>query len=251
LAGPSSRLSNDSGAPVTNAATLSSSAETLQTLRRGIQILNLLSDVQRGLSVGQVATGLKIHRTNASRLLTTLQADRLVIRDGSGKFWLGPALSRYALSIAPRMREVVLPELRRLAEEFPVTGLLTIADGAEGVVLVVVEPTTTDFFVGIRAGSRHPLDSGAGGIALLAAREANDADSEDVVRARKRGYAVSRGRVNQGALGVAAAVGSGPEWLEGSVGVVTLADLKPATLGTEVMAAAKRVSAALSELHDY
>jgi DNA-binding IclR family transcriptional regulator len=234
-----------------NVAAPSPSAETLQTLRRGIQILNLLCDAQRGLTVGQVASALRIHRTNASRLLTTLQADRLVIRDASGKFWLGPALSRYAHSVAPRMREVALPELRRLAEELPVTGLLTIADGSEGVVLVVVEPATTDFFVGIRAGSRHPLDSAAGGIALLAAREPNEADSEDVVRARKRGYAVSRGRINQGALGVAAAVGPGPERVEGSIGVVTLADLKPAMLGAEMMAAAKRVSAVLSELRDY
>jgi DNA-binding IclR family transcriptional regulator len=250
LAEPASRVSYDSSSSMANAVTPSSSAETLQTLRRGIQILNVLCDAQRGLTVGEIASALRIHRTNTARLLTTLQADRLVIRDANGKFWLGPALSRYALSVAPRMREVVLPELRRLAEEFPVTGLLTVADGAEGVVLVVVEPATTDFFVGIRAGSRHPLDSAAGGIVLLAAREPNEADSEDVMRARKRGYAISRGRINKGALGVAAAVGSGPEWLEGSIGVVTLADLKPSMLGAEVMAAAKRVSAVLSELRD-
>jgi DNA-binding IclR family transcriptional regulator len=248
---PSPRPRSGGSAQTAAAAAASAPpAETLQTLRRGIQVLNALCDAQRGLSVAQIALALGVHRTIAARLVTTLQADRLVTRDVSGQFWLGPGLTRYASAVAPRMREVVLPELRRLAEEFPVTGLLTIADGTEAVVLVVAEPTTTDFFVGIRAGSRHPLDSGAGGIAVLAAREPSRSDSEDVRQARKRGYAVSRGRVNQGALGVAAPVGSGPEWLEGSLGVVTLADLKPSVLGAEVLAAAERVALALSELRD-
>lgn len=223
-------------------------SETLQTLRRGIQILDLLSDFQDGLTLTQVAASLGIHRTIASRLLATLQAHRLVVRDAAGRFWLGPGLSRYALSVAPRMREVALPELRRLAQDYPVTAVLTVVDGDEAVVLAVVEPTTADFFVGIRTGTRHPLESAAGGLALLAGRGPTADDSEEVVLARRRGYAMSKGKVNQGALGVASPVGFGPEHMEGSIGVVTLADLSPAKLGTEVSLAASRVAIALKNL---
>jgi DNA-binding IclR family transcriptional regulator len=146
------------------------------------------------------------------------------------------------------MREVALPELRRLAQEYPVTAVLTVVDGNEAAVLAVVEPTTADFFVGIRVGTRHPLESAAGGLALLAGRGPTADDSEEVVLARRRGYAMSRGKVNQGALGVASPVGFGPEHMEGSIGVVTLADLSPAKLGVEVSLAASRVATALKNL---
>jgi DNA-binding IclR family transcriptional regulator len=236
-----------SNAPPAGPATTRAS-ETLQTLRRGIQILDLLSDFQDGLTLTQVATSLGIHRTIASRLLSTLQAHRLVVRDAAGRFWLGPGLSKYALSVAPRMREVALPELRRLAQEYPVTAVLTVIDGSEAAVLAVVEPATADFFVGIRVGTRHSLESAAGGLALLAGRAPAASDSEDVVLARRRGYAVSKGKVNQGALGVASPVGFGPEHMEGSIGVVTLVDLNPAKLGAEVALAANRVALALKNL---
>jgi DNA-binding IclR family transcriptional regulator len=144
------------------------------------------------------------------------------------------------------MRDAALPELRRLAQVHPVTAVLTVADQNEAVILAVVEPTTADFFVGIRVGTRHPLDSGAGGIALLAARNGTSSDLREVVLARRRGFAVSRGKVNQGALGVAAPIGAGPERMEGSIGVVTLANLRPSKLGPEVASAAGRVSSALT-----
>jgi DNA-binding IclR family transcriptional regulator len=223
-------------------------AETLQTLRRGIQILDVLSEVQEGMSVTQLASRLGIHRTIVTRLLSTLQSHRLVVRDAASRFWLGSGLSRYALSVAPRMRDAALPELRELAQRYPITAVLTVADLDEAVILAVVEPARADFFVGIRVGTRHSLDSAAGGIALLAAREPRAEDTPDVRAARRRGYAVSRGKINPGALGVAAPLGVGPETLEGSIGAVTLANLPPSTLGPDIAAAAARVSMTLRSL---
>lgn len=44
-------------------------------------------------------------------------------------------------------------------------------DGSEALAVAVVEPTWTDYHVAYRAGFRHPLDRGAAGRAILAARK--------------------------------------------------------------------------------
>jgi DNA-binding IclR family transcriptional regulator len=58
----------------------------------------------------------------------------------------------------------------------------------------------------MREGSRHPLSVGADGIAILAGRPASPADTEDVRLARRRGYAVTTGALQPGAVGIAAPV---------------------------------------------
>jgi DNA-binding IclR family transcriptional regulator len=87
--------------------------------------------------------------------------------------------------------------------------------------------------VAYRTGSRHPLERGAAGRAILAGRSGQD-----------RPVATS-GELQPGAYGVAAPV-LGVPGLEASVGVVALAPLDVATVGEQVMAAAATVHCALS-----
>ncbi|HSF26672.1 MAG TPA: IclR family transcriptional regulator, partial [Actinomycetes bacterium] len=96
----------------------------------------------------------------------------------------------------------------------------------------VVEPSWTDFHVAYRVGSRHRLDRGAAGRAILAARTGG----ETVV--------VSDGELQAGAQGVAAAL-TGLPVIEASVGVVALSALDVATVGPRVRAAADAVAVAL------
>jgi DNA-binding IclR family transcriptional regulator len=84
--------------------------------------------------------------------------------------------------------------------------------------LVVVEPRHTDVHVGYRAGSRHPIARGAPGIAILAGQPETDGEGEIVKEARRLGYAITRGHLQQGAVGVAAPVQDNV--LRASVGVV-------------------------------
>ena len=102
----------------------------------------------------------------------------------------------------------------------------------EAVALAVVEPSWTRFHVAYRTGSRHPLDRGAAGRAILAGRTGA---AEPVT---------TSGELEPGAYGVAVAV-LGVEGLEASVGVIALAPLDADTVGLLVRDAAATIAAAL------
>jgi DNA-binding IclR family transcriptional regulator len=100
-----------------------------------------------------------------------------------------------------------------------------------------VEPTRSDFHVAYRVGARHPLDRGAAGKAVLAARASGGRPFEP-------GWVVSTGELQPGAYGLAAPL-LGVAGIEASVGVVTLADLPVDDVGPKVLRAAGEVSRAL------
>jgi DNA-binding IclR family transcriptional regulator len=135
--------------------------------------------------------------------------------------------------VQPVLRDLAVPVLRRLAEEVGCTAHLTVADGTEALAVAVVEPSWTDFHVGYRVGSRHPLRQGAAGKAILLGREAGSAP-----------YAVTAGELQAGARGVAAPV-RGVEGLEASLGIVTLGELDVDAIGPVVAAAAADLAARL------
>jgi DNA-binding IclR family transcriptional regulator len=89
--------------------------------------------------------------------------------------------------------------------------------------------------VAYRAGFRHPLDRGAAGKAILAARQSQSVDP---------GYTLTHGELEAGASGAAAPL-IGVTGVEGSVGVVMLADSVPERVGARVVEAAKEVAEAL------
>ena len=86
-----------------------------------------------------------------------------------------------------------------------------------------------------RAGFRHPLDRGAAGKAILSARQSPSVDP---------GYTLTHGELEAGASGAAAPL-VGVTGVEGSVGVVMLADSVPERVGPRVVEAAKEVAEAL------
>lgn len=209
------------------------SSETSQTLDRGVQVLELLADADGGLTVTELATAVGVGRPVVYRLLATLEARSLVRRDSSGRYRLGLGVLHLARAVQPLLREAALPVLRRLADSVGATAHLTVVDGHDAVAVAVVEPSWTDFHVAYRVGSRHPLDVGAAGRAILAGR-------------RGRSTCVAtRGELQAGAHGVAAPVVGVPGF-EGSVGVVSLGPLDTAQAGPQVERAAAEVAAALS-----
>jgi DNA-binding IclR family transcriptional regulator len=216
--------------------------ETLQTLQRGIWVLDLLRENPSGLTISQIASRLEVHRTIVNRLLTTLLNNGLIIRDPAGRYALGPAIARYSVSIAPQLREVALVELRALTSRHGVTAVLHLADNNEVAVLETTEPTGTDYFVGTRVGSRHPLGTGAGGIAILAARRAEPDDASAVRRARAQGYAVTRGELNQGVLGIFAPIRLEDGWVEASIGILSLKPMDTDLVGADVVRAAGAIA---------
>jgi DNA-binding IclR family transcriptional regulator len=207
--------------------------ETAQTLDRGLRLLHLVADTPGGVTVTEAANNLGVGRAVIYRLVGTLIQHGFVRRDRGGRLRLGAGVLQLARRAQPLVADAALPALRRLAEDVGATAHLTVAEGAEAVALVVVEPTWTQFHVAYRTGSRHALDRGAAGRAILAGRRGED------------GVVLSEGEIQPGAHGVAAPV-LGVDGLEGSVGVVALVPFDPGNVGPRVRAAATAVARALA-----
>ena len=208
-------------------------SETAQTLDRGLRLLQLVADAPAGLTVTEAASRLGVGRAVVYRLATTLAEHGMDRRDSGGRLRLGAGVLHLARRAQPLVADAALPALRRLAEQVGATAHLTIAEGGEALALAVVEPSWTQFHVAYRTGSRHPLERGAAGQAILALREGN------------RGYVTTTGELQPGAYGVAAPVAD-VEGLEASVGVVALDRLDESVVGPQVVATAAAVAKALS-----
>jgi DNA-binding IclR family transcriptional regulator len=210
------RQDNGSGIPA---------GEMSQTLDRGLTVLSLLADNSDGLTAAELAESLATARAVVYRLLRTLQAHRLVGRIDN-RYVLGIGVAELASRLQPRLQATVLPILRRLSRQTNATALLSIADGDQALILLTEEPTDTTFHIAVRQGAKHPLVHGADGIAILAGRPADSTDTRDVQRARRRGYAVSLGALQSGAVGIAAPIITS-DWSTASIGVVQLGEKEP------------------------
>ena len=211
-------------------------AETSQTLDRGLRVLKLLADTDHGLTVTELSNKLGVNRTVVYRLLATLEQHALVRRDLGGRARVGLGVLRLGRQVHPLVREAALPALRSLAEDIGATAHLTLVDGTEALAVAVVEPTWTDYHVAYRAGFRHPLDRGAAG--------QGDPRRPAAAASPDPGYTLTHGELEAGASGAAAPL-LGVTGVEGSVGVVMLADAVPERVGPRVVDAAREVAEAL------
>lgn len=222
--------------------------ETSQTLDRGLAVLWLLAEHGDGLTAGELADRLSTARAVVYRLLRTLEAHRLIGRAGS-RYVLGFGVAELASHLRPRLQATVLPILRQLSGQTNSTALLSVADGDQAMVLIAEEPPQSTFHLALRQGSRHPLAVGADGVAILAGRPPAADDADDIVQARKAGYALSIGALQTGAIGVAAPIATS-EWATASIGVVQLGvELADESLPEAVMAAAADATRRLSGDH--
>lgn len=210
----------------------SSGRETAQTLDRGLRLLSLVADAPTGITMTEAATRLAVGRAVVYRLTATLMQHGLLRRDNEGRLRLGMAVLELARRAQPLISGAALPPLRRLAEKAGATTHLTVADGGEALALLVVEPSWTQFHVAYRTGSRHPLEQGAAGRAIIAGRSGN------------QGYVTSAGELQAGAHGVAAPV-LGVAGLDASVGVVVLGGLNADEVGPWVVDTAREVARSL------
>jgi DNA-binding IclR family transcriptional regulator len=209
------------------------STEIAQTLDRGLRLLRLIADAPGGLTVTEAAAQLGVGRAVVYRLAATLTEHSMIRRDGAGRLRLGTGLLHLAHRSQPMIADAARPVLRGLAESVGATAHLTMADGAEAVALVIVEPSWTELHVAYRSGTRHAMDRGAAGRAIVAGRRGD------------RGWVATTGELQPGAYGIAAAI-IGIDGLEASVGVIALAPLDPDTVGPAVLTAAAAIARTLS-----
>ncbi|MEV8451603.1 helix-turn-helix domain-containing protein [Streptomyces sp. NPDC052095] len=177
-----------------------------QTLARGLRVLQLVSTAGDGLGIQDVAGQLGVHRSIASRLLSTLAEFHLVVRGPDGRYRTGTGLAALATGIQATLRAAAEPVMHRLAAELGATVSLLVIEGSQAVALSVVEPPGASYVLSFKTGSRHPLGRGSAGVALLAAQSPSPGEAANVTEARTRGFAATFGEVEPGAYGVAAPV---------------------------------------------
>lgn len=140
---------------------------------RVVTVLELLAEAPDGLRVNDIAHALDVHKATASRLLATLAARRVLDRDASGRYRLGPAFLRFAASALTGLEMVsqARPDLELLGERTGETVNLAILDGAE---VVYVDQVTGDHAIvaGNWVGRRSPAHCSSSGKVLLAFADA-------------------------------------------------------------------------------
>lgn len=222
------------------------SASHSLTLERGLRVLTVLADHPDGLSVSELAKALGTHRAGIYRLLGPLADERFVTRGEAGRYSLGLGLVELASRVRPRLQEVAVPELRRLADELRATTALTMRDGDEAVVAAVIEPRSTDVHLAYRTGLRHRLDIAASGIAILAGGPARPGERDAVREARRRGWAHSVGELLFGATGVAAPIPVAGREPSASISAVWIEPREDEAAAECVVAAAGAIAARLA-----
>ena len=213
-----------------------------QTLDRGLRALEVLAEHPDGLSVSQLAAALDTHRAGVYRLLGSLADHHLVRRDDEGSFTLAPGLIELAAGVRPRLQEVAEPVLQRLADQLRATAALTIRDGDEAVVAMVVPPREPRMHLTYRPGMRHPLTRGSPGHVLLAAMPPRPGEPAAAAKAREQGYAVSTGQLLPGATGVAAAIAAPGHEPDAAISAVWIEGLDPESVAADVVAAAGEIA---------
>lgn len=142
----------------------------IQSLARGLKILDLLGQAEEGVTITELAEVLRIDKGSASRLVSTLANHGYAEKNEiTRRYQLGAQVVRLSRSLLTRLplRETAKPYLRQLMEQ---TGECThLAIPAQGKVLYIdqVESPAT-LQVNAQVGTMNPLHCTALGKALLA-----------------------------------------------------------------------------------
>ena len=189
-------------------------------LDRSVALLDLLADGPRTLRWLSGASGLP--RPTAYRLLVALEAHRLVARDSSGAFGLGPRLTELAVRAGPAVDLAALagPVLTRLHEATGESVQLYVRSGDRRL-CIAARDAGTGLRDSVPVGALLPLGAGSGGKVLLAwsqpaagqpgADQPGQASPDDDLAAelaavRKRGWAASVAERESGVASVSAPV---------------------------------------------
>lgn len=185
-----------------------------KTASNALLLLNAISQLGP-VTLGELATSLKLNRTVVHRLLTTLHRQSFVIKFGNS-YLIGPALLRLSATVLPALRKVVLPSMRQLAAHVRETVSCAVRDGDSWVILEQVLDSSNVVHIREEIGSRFPLHMGAHGYALLSTLDDKalaeyyrhttvpDRAKAQVKAAKGQGYAISKGELREGVVGVAA-----------------------------------------------
>lgn len=137
-------------------------------LTRIVRILSAFEQGSRSLGVRELAERVSLPVSTAHRLLTELEAEGLVVRDGQGQWRHGHRLWEIALrgSDAQLLREAALPAMEEVALRLNVNVSLSILDRNE--VLYIERLTPSDDTIDItQIAGRLPVHATSAGLVLV------------------------------------------------------------------------------------
>jgi IclR family KDG regulon transcriptional repressor len=142
----------------------------IQSLARGLKILEVLGKSQDGISITELAEILGVDKGSASRLVSTLAHYGYAEKDEvTRRYYLGPQVVNLSRSVLTRLplREAAKPYLRQLMERTGECAHLAVAAQGKALYIDQVESPAT-LRVNAQVGTMNPLHCTALGKALLA-----------------------------------------------------------------------------------
>lgn len=181
------------------------------------------------LGVTEIATSVGLHKSSISRILSTLEQERIVERDElSRKFRLGMGLIAVAGPLLANLdvRRIAYPVLQELAEATGETAALNIWDGAESVSVEQIPSRKqvkhtspigsrygTPLSASVQVFLAHQDEAMVGELLSRSGAEHDPSGPQDVEvylhrleQVRKRGYACNYGETSDEEVGVAAPI---------------------------------------------
>ncbi len=209
----------------------------IQTLARGLQIINALADAQDGLSITELAERFDVDKGNMSRILQTLANYGFAEKaSDTRRYSLGPQVVRLSRSLLTRMelREVAKPFLDELVKATGECAHLAIL--AQGQALYIDQAESPSALrVNTGVGTMAPLHCTALGKVLLAFANAPVAEhlvsytirtivdagtlQAHLERVRRQGYAIDDEEFEAGVRCIAVPVCDFRNRCVGAVGV--------------------------------
>lgn len=264
------RSKRSAGAPPAAAATKSAAepaaSATVRAVDRALDILAAFRPHDSSLSASELLERVDLSRPTLYRMLATLQQRGFVVGEGEPlRVRLGPAVGQLAqawragLDLPARAQ----PVMQRLWERSRETVALFTPEGHDRVCVAELEsPQPLRFRRGV--GYRERLVRGASGRAILAhmpltsealsrlyARTGLDAreQADELAAIRRRGHAISRNELIEGAVAIAAPFFDASGRVGGSLALfgpaVRMKEARVRELSAEVVRAAGELSQAL------
>jgi DNA-binding IclR family transcriptional regulator len=242
--------------------------DSVRAVDRALDILLAFNGVEGGLTVVELNKRVELSRPTLYRLLNTLELKGFVVASGDPqRFRLGPSVAQLAHSwtTSLKLSDVAEPAMRRVWNATEETVALFVPEGLMRLcVAEIPSPHALSFKRGV--GYRERLVVGASGRSILAHIEDRvdvaayaegididiDKYREELRKIRRRGYAVSRDELIQGAVAIAAPIIDGAEQVVGSLAVfgpsVRLPDARVQEFGRILVREVGDISASLGKV---
>jgi len=141
---------------------------TIQSLGRGLTLLDHVISAGKPVSLGELAALLEIQRSSTHRLMATLVAYGYIHQDTGKRYIPGPAIMELASKVGSReqVHEIAGPYLNALAEKTGETTHMAVL-GRDGAILTNCVTSNHTLAVTSRVGQAEPLYCTALGKALV------------------------------------------------------------------------------------